>query len=61
MNEQRQGIQTPITYHYYSWIGPPVETHEKLVPEKSKRTTTIPGPPLESSRRGKSKSALTFL
>ena len=25
----------------YSWIGPPVETHEKLIPGRTRSATTI--------------------
>ena len=25
---------------YYSWIAPPVDAHEKLIPEQTKRPTT---------------------
>ena len=40
--------------------GPPVETHEKSIAGRTRRATTIPRPPLESSQRGESKSALTI-
>ena len=45
------------TQIYYSWIGPPVETHKKSICRRTRRVTTIPRPPLESSRRGESRSA----
>ena len=41
----------------YSWIGRPIRVDKKIIPEKTVRATTIPRPPLESSRRGESRSA----
>ena len=46
---------------HYSWIGPPVETHKKLICQRTVRATTTPRPPLESSRQGESKPAETIL
>ena len=43
----------------YSWIGPSVETLEKLIPENTERATTDSRPQPKSSRRGESKSSLT--
>ena len=42
----------------YSWIGPPVETHEKLISKKTARAPTISRPPLESPWRRVSKYAM---
>ena len=44
----------------YSWIGPPVDAHNKIIYRRTRRVTTIPRPPWESTRRGESKSALTI-
>ena len=44
----------------YSWIGPSVETLEKLIPENTERATTDSRPQPKSSRRGESKSSLTI-
>ena len=44
----------------YSWIGPPVHAHGKLIPEKTRRATTNPRPPLESSRREEVKYAVSI-
>ena len=41
-------------------LDPPVETHEKSIYQRTKRAATIPRPPLESSWRGESKSAVTI-
>ena len=44
--------------YHYSWIGPPVETHEKSICQQTIRAMTIRRPPLESSRRGEFRSAV---
>ena len=41
----------------YSWIERQKYAHKKSIPEKTVRATTIPRPPLESSRREESRSA----
>ena len=41
----------------YSWIGPPVATHKKLICQQTERIATIPRPPTKISRQGESKSA----
>ena len=41
----------------YSWIGPSLHAHEKLIPEPTKKAETNPGPLLGSSWQGESKSA----
>ena len=45
----------------YSWIGPPIETHEKLIPGRTRRATTIPRPPLKNSGRENSDLPGKFL
>ena len=53
--------QNPISRtKSYSWIGPPVHAREELIPEKRRRATTNPGPPLESSRREEVKYAVSI-
>ena len=47
---------SPVSWQSYSWIGP-VDAHEKPIPQRTKRATTISRPPLESSRRGEFNSA----
>ena len=41
----------------HSWIVDQQDAHEKLICQRTRRATTIPRPPLESSRRGESRSA----
>ena len=43
---------------FYSWIANQPDTQEKLICQRTRRVTTIPRPPWESSRREESKSAL---
>ena len=47
---------TTLVGSMYSWIGPLVETHEKSICRRTRRVTTIPRPPLKSSRQGESRS-----
>ena len=37
---------------FYSWIADQPDTHEKLICQRTRRVTTIPRPPVESSRQG---------
>ena len=48
---------TARTSDSYSWIGRPIRADKKLILEKTVRATTLSRPPLESSRRGESRSA----
>ena len=41
----------------YSWIGRPIWADKKLIYRRTRRVTTIPRPPLESSRRGEFRSS----
>ena len=41
----------------YSWIADQVSAHEKSIWRKTRRVTTIPRPPLESSQQGEFRSA----
>ena len=41
----------------YSWIGRPIRADKKIICQCTRRVTTLSRPPLESSRRGESKSA----
>ena len=45
---------------YYSWIGRPIRADKKYFARKPEGFTTLLRPPLESSWRGESKSALTI-
>ena len=44
----------------YSWIGLPVNAHEKSIPEKTVRATTNPRPVSESSQQVAFKSAVSI-
>ena len=44
----------------YSWIDDQRDAHKKTIFRKSRGVTTIPRPPLESSRRGEFRSAVTI-
>ena len=44
----------------YSWIAFSVDAHEKLIWQATRKVTTIPRPPLESSRRGEFRSEWSF-
>ena len=44
--------------HTYRRIAPPVDTHEKSIPERTRRAMKNPRPLTEGSRRGESRSAL---
>ena len=41
---------------WYSWIADQLSAHKKLICQRTRRTTTIPRPPLESSWREKIRS-----
>ena len=43
----------------HSWVGSPVDAHEKSTPEK-KRATINPRPRMESSRQGESKYTVSI-
>ena len=49
------------TAHTYSWIANQRHTHEKLVCRRTRGTTTLLRPPLESSRQGEFRSDVTIL
>ena len=52
-------LNTDCTYETnYSWIALARHTHEKSIPERTRRTMAIPRPPLESSWRGESRHFL---
>ena len=40
----------------YSWIANQRDAHETSILQATRRVTTIPRPPLESSRQGESES-----
>ena len=62
--DSQQGVHrnstTSVTPSHYSWIGPLVYTHDKSICQRTKRATTNPRPPLESSRQGEFRPAGTI-
>ena len=44
----------------YSWIGRPKRADKKIICQRTRRVTTLLSPPLESSRRGEFRSALSI-
>ena len=55
------GAKITIFLHIlYSWIADPQDAHEKLICRRTRRATTLLRPPLESSRRGESRSDRTI-